>query len=689
MDKVKGYDILIGKDSPKTEQIAANDLRDYLFKITGEMPSIRRDVANTKSLKKGMTFILGTPETNLLIAKLAKKGLIDISEGNLGKQGLLIKTLKLEGKNLIILSGYTSIGSMYAPYSFLENYCGVGFFTDGDKVEKNDRLDFGDINYTEKPYFEYRVFFTHPYWTAPYIHCSRLWSFEDWKKQIDWMRKKRYNILNPVHDEGTYLWGEVLFDAFPELKKTKGIMNKFVMPPKERTSLMKKVFQYARDNGVLISYNFMYSQVPSFYQEAHPELKYHKLNMDNIGICASQKKCKETMKKLWGKVINTYGIDESHLYFVCPYQHEQKLCDSFDSRAKPALQAYQVLKEIDPKAKIFFETWCWNWDGQAKKEWEEFNKILPKDAGIADWDSTLIIESSAIKDKFNWYEGRQWMMLDHLTLEAYYPPPFIKGEKPKEVTNLYRMAVDHEASGILAFNIVANTNELLCNLVAEFGWNPNLNGDSFLKRYVTLRFGRGSSAKILESYENYIASIDEDLRISAGDNYFPAELKLRNKFKTDSLSADWINLKCKEFYVKYECVQKAMEIALTEKENQKDNPLYDKYLWELSYIKFRWEGIISFYNAYKYLVDSIQSQKYFDDAMDRFCQIKELYRNKKEYSMNALQEVAEGTKYNPWFLRNWRKSVSDFWTPIIPHFNIVWENFDKYESALRSMSPTK
>jgi len=686
MDKVKVFAILTGSDSPKIEQIAAVDLRNYLYKITGKMPSLRKDITNIKSLKKETIFVLGTPGTNPLIAELVKKGLVDISEERLGKQGLLIKNLELEGMNLIVLAGYTSVGSMYAAYSFLENYCGVGFFTDGDRIEKNPRLRFGKINYIERPRFEYRVFFTHPYWTAPYIHCSRLWSFKDWKKQIDWMRKKKYNVLNPVHDEGTYLWGETLFGAFPELKKTKGIMKKFVMPPKERTILMKKVFRYARDNGLFVSYNFMYSQVPSFFQEAHPEFRYHKLNMDSVGICASQRKCRESMSRLWEKIINTYGVDESHLYFVCPYQHEQKLCDSFDSRAKPALQAYRILKKIDPKAKIFFETWCWNWDSQPEKEWKEFNKIMPEDAGIADWDSTLIISPSAIKKQFNWYKPRQWMILDHLTLEGYYPPAHVRGESIEEIINLYKLGVDHGAEGMMVFNIIANSNELSCNLAAELGWNPYLRKEKFLNKYVERRFGRDSNSKLFKSYQNHLDSIDDGLRIVAGGTeFFAAERELRKEFNSKHKEKDWLKLKMNVYLEKQKKAKSALKMAMSKSKNHSVNLFYKKYLCELKFVVLRWQGIISYCKFLK-SNRSEEQVRYASEALDAFRRIKVLYAGRKEYSMKALKGLAKekGIRYTRCFLDNWMDIVSEHWKPRIPNFHLVWEKFSQYEQFLQN-----
>ena len=165
----------------------------------------------------------------------------------------------------------------------------------------------GNLERSETPAVPIRGIFYHPTWKHPHATSWRLWSWEGSRKYIDWMRRKRFNVLPAFHDEGGYFWGDVIFKTFPRLKMNDKSLAQFVVDPSWRTQLNKKMFRYARDSGIQIAYNLFYSQVPEFFADAYPELKYHPLNMRNVGISAIQPQCKEIMKKYWGALLDTYG----------------------------------------------------------------------------------------------------------------------------------------------------------------------------------------------------------------------------------------------------------------------------------------------------------------------------------------------------------------------------------------------
>jgi len=671
--------IVVAKDAPKVEQIAAYDLKAYLSKITGRSIALTDDAIDLQGSTAKKIFVVGTSMTNSILNSLVQEGLVTISEDILGPQGMMVKTLKFEGKDLVMLAGYASIGSMYAVYDFLENFCGVGFFPDGDKIPQRDALDFGEIDYIRRPRFRYRMYHNHPNWSRPFVNCVRLWPFEEWKKLIDWMRKKRLNVLVLFHDEGTYLWGDAIFSAFPEIKKSEENLARFVMMPDYRTELNKRIFQYAGQNGISICYNLMYSQVPDFFQKERPDLTYHRLWMECSGICAAQKECKEIMRKFWGEIIRTYAVDGSHLYIICPYQHEKPLCNNFATRAEPTLQAYEVLKDIDPESKIFVENWCWTTDYHPEREWEDFKK-LPEGIGVLNAD----LGTSPAGEGYERYKSKDWLQWIFLTMEGTFPPSLMF-HSIEDIMFQAKQADIFGACGLLAFNIIANSNELLCNLIAELGWTTDLDKEKFLEKYVRLRFGKESYAIMLESFRSYLKCLDRRLLLACMPAANPAEADLVKNIKQLGEGNEWVENRLNEFRSKRDFVEEAIEIALIEENHQKDNKCYRKYLEELEYIKARWNGIISFYKAYIYSHNPTIARGHFEDALKYFYEIKEIYRKKKECSMSKLKELAPDVEYNPYFLENWDR-IDRRWDSTFPYYNIVWEHFHRYEENLRNLA---
>ena len=121
----------------------------------------------------------------------------------------------------------------------------------------------------------------------------------------------RPSIGCAASDSGGYLWGDVIFQAFPKIPQNERTLENFVVDPSWRRELNKKIFAHARGSGIQIAYNLFYTQVPEFFADYYPELGYHELNMKNVGIDHDQPQCKEIMKRYWKAILDIYGVDES------------------------------------------------------------------------------------------------------------------------------------------------------------------------------------------------------------------------------------------------------------------------------------------------------------------------------------------------------------------------------------------
>ncbi|MBR4184953.1 MAG: hypothetical protein IKQ87_04230, partial [Clostridia bacterium] len=84
--------------------------------------------------------------------------------------------------------------TLYAVYAYFEKAAGCRYFWDGDIVPRRGSLPLDGFDLVESPRFEYRGlrYFAHRSLTR---FQAEHWNLGDWKREIDWMLKKRLNMF--------------------------------------------------------------------------------------------------------------------------------------------------------------------------------------------------------------------------------------------------------------------------------------------------------------------------------------------------------------------------------------------------------------------------------------------------------------------------------------------------------------
>jgi hypothetical protein len=682
-------------------ELTLEDVTNYLHRSLDVV--VRRYPVDTKvnQIAESVCIAFGTRQDNSAIDDALKA--TGATTKQLGNEGGLIHSLAVGDKLLVILTGDTPRGACHAAYSFLEQEVGIGFFIDGDRIPRPESIALKQLHREEIPVVPIRGIFYHYIWKHPHANNWRLWSWERWQSALDWMRRKRFNVLPIFHDEGGYLWGDVIFKAFPEIKKNDKTLAQFVVDPTWRTELNHKIFQHARASGIQIAYNLFYSQVPEFFADFHPELKYHPLNMRNLGISAQQPQCKEIMRRYWKAILETHGIDNSHLYFICPYAHEKPLPEYYPNHNAPALQAIDVVKELDPQARIFMESWCWKYrhereaektipllTSNANKEWEVFDKELPRDIGVAEWDLKRMHES--LPAGFN---GRPYVQLTHTTMEGQWPPQTARTH-PQWMINFFGNAIDHGAQGVLVFHILANTNEILADLSERVCWKRRPEVKEFYGDYARRRFGPDTAAAMAQSIELFCDSVDLGAGPSAPYNFslalsFPgffrsAESHLAECQETGEARKKWLQDRITLMEAKAAIAARAILSARSVAAQMHDEPFFDRYMFELDYVAGRFEGIIQLYRAHLVAGENPElAEQHFQRALAAFRSVKELFRHDKGYHMSAIQELEPTVPFTAGFLADWE--TRGYWEPRSRWFHIVWERMNEFERIVEGLRP--
>ena len=94
----------------------------------------------------------------------------------------------------VTITGSNVRSVWYGLYDLLERRGGCHWFWDGDVVPKKDSIDLSNLDIHEEARFEYRGlrYFAHRGLTR---FQAEHWGPEDWKREIDWILKRRLNVF--------------------------------------------------------------------------------------------------------------------------------------------------------------------------------------------------------------------------------------------------------------------------------------------------------------------------------------------------------------------------------------------------------------------------------------------------------------------------------------------------------------
>ncbi len=134
------YVIVHAAAASEAEIHAAEELRDYFEKITGaRLPVVTDGTADSAR--------------EIVVGKTNREAPGDVDREALGPQGFSIRTAK--GK--LWLTGGGEAGTLYAVYTFLEDYLGCRFYTkDFEKIPHLDAVSLGIPEDIQKPGFDVR-----------------------------------------------------------------------------------------------------------------------------------------------------------------------------------------------------------------------------------------------------------------------------------------------------------------------------------------------------------------------------------------------------------------------------------------------------------------------------------------------------------------------------------------------------
>jgi hypothetical protein len=197
--------IVVGAGAPDLEVYAARELQRYLFRLTGTLP----DLVDDTVVSADPAFVVGTPDTNRVLAAMVAAGQLQVTPHDPGPQGYALKRAVVNGRDLLAIAGSDSNGALYGTYGLLTDYYGVGFGLTGDVFPPGHRaLALVNVDERKKPRQEVRGILP---WTN-FPQGATSYSRNDYAFIIDQLAKMRMNLLNLHNYTGVVGHNEMFVD---------------------------------------------------------------------------------------------------------------------------------------------------------------------------------------------------------------------------------------------------------------------------------------------------------------------------------------------------------------------------------------------------------------------------------------------------------------------------------------------
>ena len=389
------------------------------------------------------------------------------------------------GRRLLFLIGGRGRSTIYAVYDFFERYADCHYFWDGDVIPHKKEIEIKNLDIKESPRFDYRCirYFAH---RGLKRFQAELWNLEDWKKEIDWVMKKRLNVFMlriGIDDIFQKAFPDIVdypsnYELLPEAGA--GYDNRTTFWSLQyRGELRKKVLEYAFLNDIMHpedcgTMTHWYSRTPKqFLEKVNPDFLLQTTNeySEKTGLVwnvlkdenfRNYEKLTEASLKNYGKpeLFHTIGLAERSYYE--------------DRKKNIELKKYVYKKIFDyisknyPSAPVLVAAW------------DFFHSLKPEETReiIATFDpeKTIILDYTMdLKAKGNDFEN--WDIIGKMPwifgiFHAYEPQNYIHGDYDYIEKKLKIADTDPYCKGMTLWPELSHSDTLMLEYYTQNSWRP-------------------------------------------------------------------------------------------------------------------------------------------------------------------------------------------------------------------------
>lgn len=518
--------------SPTVKHAAAELVR-YAEKLTGEKATLGE--ANYPRTTTDVLVLLDVHGNNPLALRFAGPRM----RLPVHPDAFLIKGVRQDDQQVLVISGYTPRAVLYGVYHYLEDVCHVGFFKDGEYIPKLSRLPVDEVDIVESPVIELRQLGGRHTWHVFHEATPETQNFI-----IDWSLKKKTSWGHSHTARGQLCGMKPLFA--PPLANV-GIY----LPPE-----LKKVLQVFPK--AIVSDGFSTWRGPDWYSLAGGYIE---------DVDEAERVTRIISKDLLETPVPADAPHYYHIYWGAEQSEWSHLAGPMLARM------CEVNLERDPHSKFMVNTYAVH---DVKEFYRTNNPIAVMNYATDSWFLPPGYRMPGDVASSEYFDGHPWIYMnalsrsdDHFTVLPGY----------REIIRIAREVVsDPRFANCLGFGL--HIDEMSCwlfeDLYSELSWDPRkVTYDTWLDDVSLRRFGKASQANMSRSLRHFI---------DTGDRSWLYGLN-RYRFHYDSLwdhnELFWHGGIARDWFTQVDGgldiagFREALEVALLEEDRQRDNALYD------------------------------------------------------------------------------------------------------------------
>ena len=504
------------KDS-RIANLAAETFAGLWERVTGIRPEICGSFPDS-----GDVVVFGEERENPCTFKWRLDGRLPPNTLRNGSDSYRILSRKDGDRTVLFLLNARPRSLLYAVYRFFELRADCAWFWDCDRIPKGMNPDIGGLDVAESPRFDWRGlrYFAH---RSLHRFQAEHWTLEDWKREIDWMVKRRLNffMLRIGQDD--------LFQrAFPEIMQyddgswdpVGGKPDHFyndrslMWPLKTRAALRKAVMDYAHERDLVHcadtgTMTHWYSRTPkAFLERAKPEFLAGNNDCDPMSSKGNpsclvwdiaNEKWLDAYWKITQADVDSYsGADMFHTIGLAERSYYG---DDDEKNFRLKLSTYRSiigkLREHYPNAPLLVGSWdfreYWRWTPERVRSFVD--TLDPSNTIVFDYISDLpeaklnLFTQWGVVGKFPWMFG---------IFHAYEAQNDMRGNYPQIRERFPVAAEDPMCKGVFMWAENSHQDTLMLDYFGAIGWNPEeYRLETFLPGFCRRRYGEAKSTAML------------------------------------------------------------------------------------------------------------------------------------------------------------------------------------------------
>jgi len=513
--KLSDVTIVVKKDAADLVKLAANEIRGYVYRLTGNWPPLVHQPPGDEKMGKPY-IVLRTGEE----APVSSEG-IDPA------QNFALYPIK----NIQMVHGATDVATLWAAYHLIEGW-GVGFYLGGDILPPAGadlKVEMADSKFS--PVLAIRG--NLPWFN--FLNSPTTWNPQDYKTFFSQMAKQKANLINfhaydhepfcgyditdqqvtmggPLmttisehrwwspHAVSTkdHLFGTDLFFDRGEWGCEVGIDMAWTFSPGAATRLqqdmMAEALKYARSRGIRTCLGFEVSGDPldEKVREGLRKRMTHVLEkypLDYLGIWQAEHL---GVRGAGGKRENDKAPDAEELWSTFSYLKSIKHQAEGVRMARHIRFAHQLIKEVAPHVKMVVSGWGGDQHMKFTDYYEGLDRVVPKDIIFAALDNIDPRSADHVSEVYGKVApGRQcwpipWFESDggHSRIDQTGPQTNVTAFEP-----LLKNIVKKKCYGALGIHWRTRNVEDVAGYLYRFAWNPKLTAEEYFKHYARDHYG--------------------------------------------------------------------------------------------------------------------------------------------------------------------------------------------------------